>query len=491
MKKRLFRKAPCHEAECMINYVENRLAGKQGEEIKIDYPLHQRIYGVINKLMENEDKMSVSAKEMLNIVSALSKFDVEMSHISYQLMEFSEEIATLSESNLAVVEETTASMQQVNETIDVTSSTLDNLANQSSTLVTRNDHSIQLIREIQELRNNVIEDTRVMNAKIQLLVELATEVGKIVDSVQGIAKQTNLLALNASIEAARAGEHGRGFSVVAEQVSVLADDTRMNLDGMREFVGKIHIASQESKDSLARTIHSTEMMNEKIELISETIEKNVEMLHDEIKDINYINESIHDIRTAANEINKAMEATGDDAEKLSQMTQTIHTEAIESVELAQQMSDIDDKLSNIVKDMLQSLKGSLHTVSNDELLKAIKSGKDTHIKWVEHLGKIVDEMRVYPIQTNSQKCAFGHFYHAIQIDYDTIKKEWDKIDPIHNRLHAMGEEVIHAVKLNDKTKAQKLYHETVELSKEIITLLDICTKKVVELSQNNITVLAN
>lgn len=466
----------------LTEYLQAYIAGKNPERPVLETPEEDKLAAEIDILLENNERMTVSSMNLMETASSLSTFDVGLVHISNGLKDFSEEMSELSESNLAVVEETNATMNQVNNHIEQTTQTLSKLAEESHYLENKNNESNTLLNEVGVLKENLYQDTNELKEKMTQLVELVKGIEGIVESVGSIAGQTNLLALNASIEAARAGEQGKGFAVVAEEVRQLADSTKHELANMKEFVGKIYEASEHGKDSMERAVESVEQMSGKIDQVGKTVGENIGMLHNVIVSVDEINGSMQEIRLATSEVNSAMEQCSSDAEHLTDLTHIIKKSADESVTYASGIADIDDKISDVTAELYKGVDDGIAMISNEEFRAIIEKAKMAHVKWLETAEQMVNDMKVRPLQLNSRKCAFGHYYYAVPIKNPLIASQWGEIGKLHADFHGKGQFVTSAILNGNREKAREYMEEIKASSVKLMRMLDEVSKVVDQLT---------
>jgi len=480
----------CEEARCIVSYIKDKMEGKRvTPPTKITHDIHKEVYDICERFFKNEEMISISAKDLLDVVTMMSSYDVNMSQISYELKGIAQETAELSESNLAIVEETTANMLVMQDAVNNSSAILERLTESSRELIDRNNIGMRELDEINKLKENVIEYSNDMSRKIDELYELIGKVNEIVSSVGEIAEQTNLLSLNASIEAARAGENGRGFSVVAAEIRKLSEYTTKSLEGMSSFMTHIQEAAENGRKSMVNTIEASAKMSNRIDDVYMTMKSNMELLNKTIDDVQIVNTIMAGVKASSDEITAAMETSSTEAQRLHAMARLISNDSDKCSQLAKQITSMDDSISEVTKGLFAALSGSIYNISNEEFKMNVSKARTAHINWVETLKRILDEDKIYPLQTNSTKCAFGHFYYAVSVKHPSIKEDWDAIEEVHDKFHSLGHMVIDAIKNGQKDKAMEYYSQAEALSKHIIELLDKIEKEIEIQSQNGVNLM--
>ena len=264
--------------------------------------------------------------EFEQLLRSMKKINRGLSELLLQISQSADNVAASSEQvssgsqNLA--QGTTEQAASVEE--------LTGMMSEISDQAYRNSRDAQEASEkAQMVKENATESSRSMQEMVKAMAEISgksDEIRKIVKTIEDFSFQTNILALNAAVEAARAGDRGKGFSVVANEVRSLANQssaasksTAALIQSSLQAVENGRRIANETDNALAEVVSGIDNVSELLFHITDASSKQFDANRQVTENINLISEVVQTNSATAEECAAASEELASQAQLLKEL----------------------------------------------------------------------------------------------------------------------------------------------------------------------------
>lgn len=296
--------------------------------------------GMVEKTSAVAGSVGSSASDVegtaAKLLTATQNITNSVSEIRNGIMQQAED----SERCLMQGEELGSRINEVKEDADV----IDGLAKSAKVAVRKGMDAIGILAQKGEETTAI---TKKITVDMAALVENSHSIGKIIAVINDISEQTTLLSLNASIEAARAGEAGRGFSVVADEIHRLAEQSVGAAGEIERIVNGI----QQQTEGTVQTVEQAESI-----VASQGVA------------LNHAITLFKDIDANVEEMTERLEHISEGVDRIGQ-SQTVTVDAISSISaVSEQTSAASEEVQNMVDLQLKAVENlsNASVVLNDK-----------------------------------------------------------------------------------------------------------------------------
>ncbi|MFK5736436.1 methyl-accepting chemotaxis protein [Pseudomonas urmiensis] len=310
----------------------------------------QRIVHALDKLrsgdlsmrlsLDRKDEFGAIESGFNEMAEALANLVSQAQRSSVQVTTSVTEIAATSKQQQATATETAATTTEIGATSREIAATSRDLVRTMTEVTSAADQASSLagsgqqgLARMEETMHQVMGAADLVNAKLAILNEKASNINQVVVTIVKVADQTNLLSLNAAIEAEKAGEYGRGFAVVATEVRRLADQTAVATYDIEQMVREI-------QSSVSAGVMGMDKFSEEVRRGMFEVQQVGEQL----------SQIIHQVQALAPRVlmvNDGMQAQATGAEQINQALAQLSDASTQTVESLRQASFAIDELSQV------------------------------------------------------------------------------------------------------------------------------------------------
>ena len=251
----------------LIDEISDATEGDLTVRANLDNLELSTVADLFNAIIDNLQEIAIEAKD-------------SSSQVGSSLQQNEQEIRKLAEQAIAEAEETRNTLLSVEQmarsikTVATNASQAEQIADDTyNTVLNSSSDMDSTVDSILNLRTTVSDTAK----KMERLAESSQKISQAVSLIEEIALKTNVLAINAGAEADRAGEYGQGFSVVAEQVGVLAEQSKAAVKEISSVVMGIQAETKEVRQAMesgtTQVVNTTRLVENTKQNLTKVLEK--------------------------------------------------------------------------------------------------------------------------------------------------------------------------------------------------------------------------